>query len=236
MAVFASAALASVVLVHGAFVDGSGWEPVYKALKKEGYSVAVVQHPTNTLEDDVTITKRVIAAQPGPVVLVGHSYGGVIITEAGNDPKVKSLVYVAAFAPDKGESADALFKSLVPNSPGLPLQEPVGGLVQLDHGKFPGAFAGDLPKEKAEFMAASQLPYGIAAFQGAVTSPAWKSKPGWYLLAKDDKTIPPTMQREMAKRANTQITEIAASHAVYISHPEAVVALIKKAAAAAAKD
>ena len=231
MAGIASTALATIVLVHGGFVDGAGWEGVYRALQKDGYQVSIVQNPTTSLADDVAATRRVIAAQPGPVVLVGHSYGGVVITEAGNDPKVKSLVYVAAFAPDKGESVDSLIKNPPPGAPVPPILPPQDGFLLLDQKKFAASFAADVPKDKASFMAASQVPWGVAALTGAVSAPAWKTKPSWYLVAKDDKMIPPPAQRQMSQRAGSKVTEVAGSHAVYVSRPEAVAALIKKAAA-----
>ena len=230
MITFAAAA-ASVVLVHGGFVDGSGWEPVYQILKKDGYEVAIVQNPTTSLADDVAATKRVIAAQSGPVVLVGHSYGGVVISEAGTDPKVAKLVFIAAFAPDKGESVNALIKDPVPGAPVPPILPPQDGFLALDKNKFAASFAGDLPADKAQFMADSQVPWGVAALEGAVTEPAWKSKPSWYLVATDDKMIPPDAQRGMSKRAGSTVVEVPGSHSVYVSNPQAVADLIKAAAA-----
>jgi pimeloyl-ACP methyl ester carboxylesterase len=231
MAGIASTALATIVLVHGGFVDGTGWEGVYKILQKDGYTVSVVQNPTTSLADDVAATKRVIAAQPGPVILVGHSYGGVVITEAGNDPKVKGLVYVAAFAPDKGESVDSLIKNPPPGAVAPPILPPQDGFLLLDQKKFAASFAADVPKDKANFMAASQVPWGVNALTGAVSMPAWKTKPSWYLVATDDKMIPPPAQRNMSKRAGSQVAEVKASHAVYVSRPKSVAALIEKAAA-----
>jgi len=230
MADIASAALAAVVLVHGGFVDGSGWEDVYKILKKAGYNVSVVQNSTSSLADDVAATKRVIAAQNMPVVLVGHSYGGVVITEAGNDPKVAGLVYIAAFAPDKGESVAALIKNPVPGAPVPPILPPQDGYLSLDRAKFAASFAADLPTEKADFMANSQVPWGLEALNGTITEPAWKTKPSWYLVATDDKMIPPPAQQFMSKRAASTVVEVRGSHAVYVSQPEAVAALIKQAA------
>ncbi len=231
MIAFAAAA-ASVVLVHGGFVDGSGWEGVYQILKKDGHEVAIVQNPTTSLADDVAATKRVIAAQSGPVVLVGHSYGGVVISEAGTDPKVAKLVYIAAFAPDKGESVNALIKDPVPGAPVPPILPPQDGFLALDKSKFAASFAGDLPADKAQFMADSQVPWGVAALEGAVTEPAWKSKPSWYLVATDDHMIPPDAQRGMSKRAGSTVVEVPGSHSVYVSNPQAVADLIKAAAAA----
>ena len=231
MAALASTALATIVLVHGGFVDGAGWEGVYKNLQKDGYNVSIVQNPTTSLADDVAATRRVIAAQPGPVILVGHSYGGVVITEAGNDPKVKGLVYIAAFAPDKGESVDSLIKNPPPGAPVPPILPPQDGFLLLDQKKFAASFAADVPKDKASFMAVSQVPWGVNALTGAVTTPAWKNKPSWYLVATDDKMIPPPAQREMSRRAGARVVEVPGSHAVYVSKPDAVAALIRKAAA-----
>src|SRR3989442_14537794 len=175
------AGVKNVVLVHGGFVDGSGWEGVYKALKKEGYNVTIVQNPTTSLADDVAVTKRVLAAQDGPVILVGHSYGGAVITEAGNDPKVAGLVYITAFAPDKGESVATLIKNPPPGAPVPPIQPPQDGFLFLDKAKFPASFAADVDAEKAAFMAGSQVPCGVAALSGAISEPAWRAKPSWYL-------------------------------------------------------
>lgn len=226
----AAPAKPSVVLVHGGFVDGSGWEGVHKILTKQGYEVSIVQNPTISLADDVAVTKRVIAAQKGPVVLVGHSYGGVVVSEAGNDEKVAGLVYIAAFAPDKGESVDSLIKNPPPGAPVPPILAPVDGFLMLDKAKFAASFAADVKPETAAFMANSQVPWGVAALGGAVSEPAWKSKPSWYLVAKDDKMIPPPAQRNMSKRAGAVVTEVPGSHAVYVSNPKAVAALIKQAA------
>jgi pimeloyl-ACP methyl ester carboxylesterase len=220
----------SVVLVHGGFVDGSGWEDVYKVLKKDGYDVSIAQNPTVSLADDVLVTKRVLATQPLPVVLVGHSYGGVVITEAGTDPKVAALVYIAAFAPDKGESVGTLIKDPPPGAPVPPILPPQDGFLFLDRAKFPAAFAADVTKEKAEFMADSQVPWGLEALNGAVSEPAWKTKPSWYLIATDDKMIPPPAQRFMSKRAGSTVVETKGSHSIYVSKPEAVAALIEQAA------
>ena len=220
----------SIVLVHGGFVDGAGWEGVYTLLKKDGYDVSIVQNPTTTLVDDVAATKRVIARAQGPVVLVGHSYGGVVVTEAGRDPKVAGLVYITAFAPDKGESVDSLIKNPPPGAPVPPILPPVDGYLVLDKTKFRASFAADVSEEKAAFMADSQVPWGVAALAGAVTEPAWKTKPSWYLIATEDRMIPPPAQRQMAARAGATVAEAAGSHAIYVSKPEAVAALIAKAA------
>lgn len=221
-----------IVLVHGAFVDGSGWEGVYKALTKKGYAVSVVQHPTITLADDVAITNRVIDAQGGPVILVGHSYGGVVITEAGNNPNVAGLVYVAAFAPDQGESVSALTQNQPADAPPLPILPPQDGFLVLDKTKFHEAFAADVDADKAQFMADSQLPWGLGALSGTISVPAWQSKPSWYLVATADKIIPPPAQQLMAGRAGATLVEVAGSHAIYVSQPEAVAALIEQAAEA----
>lgn len=220
----------SIVLVHGGFVDGSGWEGVYDILKSDGYDVTIVQNPTVTLEDDVAVTKRAIAAAAGDVVLVGHSYGGVVISEAGTDPKVKSLVYIAAFAPDAGESVSSLIANPVPGAAAPPILPPVDGFLFLDKAKFAQSFAADVRPDLAAFMAASQVPWGVGALEGRVTSPAWKAKPSWYLVATDDKMIPPDAQRGMAKRASAKTVEIPGSHAVYVSNPKAVAKIIEEAA------
>ena len=220
----------SVVLVHGGFVDGSGWEGVYKILRKGGYLVSIVQNPTISLADDVAATKRIVTAQNGPVVLVGHSYGGVVITEAGNDPKVARLVYITAFAPDRGESVSTLIKNPPPGTPVPPILPPQDGYLFLDKAKFPASFAGDVDNERAAFMANSQVPWGVDALSGTISEPAWKTKPSWYLVATEDKMIPPAAQRSMAKRAGSTVVEVAGSHAIYVSQPNAVAALIEKAA------
>jgi pimeloyl-ACP methyl ester carboxylesterase len=225
-----AAAKPSIVLVHGGFVDGSGWEGVYKILKKDGYEVTIVQNPTISLADDVAVTKRVIAAQPGPVVLVGHSYGGVVITEAGNHDKVAGLVYIAAFAPDKGESVNSLIKDPQPGAPVPPILPPQDGFLLLDKSKFAASFAADVNSDTAAFMANSQVPWGVDALGGAVSDPAWKAKPSWYLVATDDKMIPPPAQRLMSKRAGATVVETGGSHAVYVSKPKVVAELIEQAA------
>ncbi len=222
----------SVVLVHGGFVDGSGWEGVYNILRKDGYTVAIVQNPTISLADDVAATKRIIAVQNGPVILVGHSYGGAVITEAGNDPKVAGLVYVTAFAPDKGESVSTLIKDPPPGAPVPPILPPQDGYLFLDKAKFPASFAADVEAERAVFMADSQVPWGVEALSGTISEPAWRIKPSWYLVATDDKMIPPPAQRFMAKRAGSTVVEAAGSHAIYVSQPNAVAGIIEKAAGA----
>jgi len=229
----ASTHVKNIVLVHGGFVDGSGWEGVYKALKKDGYTVTIVQNPTITLADDVAVTKRAIAAQNGPVILVGHSYGGAVISEAGNDPKVVGLVYVTAFALDKGESVASLLKDPPPGAPAPPILPPQDGFLLLDRAKFPAAFAGDVSPEAASFMADSQVPWGLEALNGAVTQPAWRTKPSWYLVTTEDKMIPPDAQRTMSRRAGATVVEAKGSHAVYVSQPQAVAHFIEKAATGA---
>lgn len=226
--------LKNVVLVHGGFVDGSGWQGVYSILKSNGYNVAIVQNPTISLTDDVAFTKRTIANFDGPVVVVGHSYGGAVITEAGNDPKVEALVYVAAFAPDKGESVSSLIQGFPQSGSQPPILPPQDGFLALDKVKFPASFAGDVESETAAFMADSQVPWGLAALGGTISEPAWKIKPSWYLLTTEDKMIPPDAQRAMSKRAGATVVEVAGSHAVYVSQPEAVAALIETAAKGAA--
>lgn len=220
----------NVVLVHGGFVDGSGWQGVYDILKKDGYNVTIVQNPTTSLADDVAVTKRAIAGQDGPVVLVGHSYGGVVISEAGTDEKVKAVVYIAAFTPDKGESVSSLIANPPAGAPVPPILPPVDGFLFLDKAKFAASFAADVDADVASFMADSQVPWGVEALAGAVTDPAWKSKPSYYLVASDDRMIPPAAQRMMAERAGATVTETAGSHAVYVSKPEAVAAIIEQAA------
>lgn len=220
----------NVVLVHGGFVDGAGWEGVYKILKHDGYNVSVVQNPTISLEDDVAVTKRTLAKQDGPSILVGHSYGGAVITEAGNDPKVAGLVYIAAFAPDQGESVNSLITSFPQTGPQPPILPPQDGFLFLDKAKFPASFASDVDPEKAAFMADSQVPWGLGAPSGKISKPAWKSKSSWYLLTTQDKMIPPDAQRTMSKRAGSTVTEVNGSHAIYVSQPGAVASLIEPAA------
>ncbi len=229
MAGVSNSAEITIVLVHGGFVDGSGWESIYKILKKDGYRVTIVQNPTISLADDVAATKRIVHAQNGPVLLVGHSYGGAVITEAGNDPKVAGLVYIAAFAPDKGESVSTLIKDPPPGAPVPPILPPQDGYLYLDKAKFPASFAADVDEEKAAFMADSQVPWGEEALSGTISEPAWKTKPSWYLVASDDKMIPPPAQRFMSKRAGSTVVEVAGSHAIYVSQPKAVAALIEQA-------
>jgi pimeloyl-ACP methyl ester carboxylesterase len=220
----------NIVLVHGGFVDGAGWESVYRVLKQDGYDVSIVQNPTISLDGDVAATKRVLSGQAGPAILVGHSYGGAVITQAGNDSKVAGLVYITAFAPDKGESVASLIKNPPPGAPVPPILPPQDGYLLLDKAKFAASFAGDVEPEKAAFMADSQLPWGVEALSGTISEPAWRSKPSWYLIATDDKMIPPDAQRSMSKRAGSTVVEAKGSHAIYVSQPRAVAALIEQAA------
>ena len=224
-----SKGICNVVLVHGAFVDGSGWEGVHNILTRKGFRVTIVQNQTAKLDEDVALTRRTIAAQKGPVVLVGHSYGGVVITEAGNDPMVKALVYVAAFAPDVGESVSSLIANPPPGSAVPPILPPQDGFLYLDRELFAASFAADVDPAKAAFMAASQVPWGVDALSGTVTVPAWKAKPCWYLIAANDRMIPPPVQKAMASRANARVTETKGSHALYVSKPEVVATLIEAA-------
>ncbi len=228
----ADSAAGNVVLVHGGFVDGSGWQGVYSRLKKDGYNVSIVQNPTLSLEDDVAATKRVIDAQGEPVTLVGHSYGGAVITEAGNDPNVDKLVYIAAFAPDKDESVETLIADPPPDAPVPPIVPLEDGFLGLDREKFSDSFAADVDAEEAEFMADSQVPWGTDALAGKISEPAWRNKPSWYLVATEDKMIPPPAQRQMSERAGSTVVETAASHSVYVSQPDAVAELIEEAAKA----
>ncbi len=228
----ASPALKNVVLVHGGFVDGSGWQGVYGLLTKDGYNVSIVQNPTLSLAGDAAAARQVIDAQDGPVLLVGHSYGGAVITEAGNDPKVAALVYIAGFAPDRGESVSTLIADPPPGAPVPPILPPRDGFLFLDREKFRAAFAGDVPAGQAAFMADSQVPWGVDALGGLVTSPAWRTKPSWYLVTTEDRMIPPPAQRAMAQRAGSAVTERAGSHSVYVSQPAAVASLIEQAATA----
>ncbi|MFD4554674.1 alpha/beta fold hydrolase [Streptomyces sp. NPDC058469] len=224
-------AVKNIVLVHGGFVDGSGWQSVHRLLTQDGYHVSVVQNPTLSLVDDVAFTQRALDALDGPAVLVGHSYGGAVITEAGRHDGVAALVYIAAFAPDKDESVGTLVADPAPGAPVPPILPPVDGFLFLDRDKFAASFAGDLPAEDAAFLADSQVPWGLDALNGPITEPAWRAKPSWYLVATDDHMIPPPVQHQMAERAGATVAEAAGSHAIYVSQPAAVAELIKQAAA-----
>jgi pimeloyl-ACP methyl ester carboxylesterase len=224
----------NIVLVHGGFVDGSGWEGVYKILKRDGHTVSVVQDPTSSLQDDVAVTRLAVGAHDGASLLVGHSYGGAVITEAGNDPKVVGLVYIAAFAPTDGESVNTLIANPAPGAPVPPILPPANGYLFLDKSKFHASFAGDVDAAKAAFMADSQVPWGVAALDGKISTAAWKTKPSWYLVTTEDKMIPPDAQRFMAKRAGATVVEARGSHSVYVSRPEVVAELIARAAAGVA--
>jgi pimeloyl-ACP methyl ester carboxylesterase len=224
----------NVVLVHGGFVDGSGWQGVHDALTADGYRVAVVQNPTLSLEGDAAAARQVIDGLDGPVVLVGHSYGGAVITEAGQHDKVAALVYVAAFAPDKGESVNTLIAGFPADGPQPPILPPVDGFLFLDRDKFHASFAGDLPAAQAAFLADAQVPWGLNALGGTISEASWQTKPSWYLITTEDKMIPPSAQHSMAERIGATVTEVNASHAVYVSQPTAVAALIRDAARGAA--
>jgi len=219
----------SIVLVHGGFVDGSGWVPVYHILRQAGHAVTVVQNPTLSLTDDAAVTRRALDRQAGSVVLVGHSYGGAVITESGTHPKVAALVYIAAFAPDRGESVNSLIANPPPGAPVPPILPPQDGFLFLDREKFAASFAADVDPDLAAFMADAQVPWGVDALAGEITEPAWRSKPSWYLVTTEDRMIPPDAQRFMSQRANAHMVEAAASHSVYVSRPEPVAALIETA-------
>ncbi len=219
----------TVVLVHGGFADGSGWRGVYDHLKKDGHSVVIVQNPTISLEGDVIATNLAIEAESEPVILVGHSYGGAVITEAGTHPNVAALVYIAAFAPDEGESVNTLIANPPPGAPVPPILPPRNGFLYLDREKFHASFAGDVSAEDAAFMADSQVPWGVDALGGTISEPAWRSKPSWYLVATEDRMIPPPAQRQMSARAGSTVVEVAGSHAIYVSQPAAVAELIQTA-------
>jgi pimeloyl-ACP methyl ester carboxylesterase len=225
-------AIRNIVLVHGAFVDGSGWQAVYDHLTADGYRVAVVQNPTLSLAGDVAATRQVLDGLDGPAVLVGHSYGGAVITEAGSHPNVAALAYIAAYAPGQGESLSTLIAEAPADAPAPPILPPQNGLLFLDRDKFPAAFAADLPGKQAAFMADSQVGFGVDALSGAVSEPAWQTEPSWYLVTADDHMIPPAQQRAMAERAKANVTEIPGNHAVYVSQPAVVASVITQAAQA----
>ena len=221
----------NVVLVHGGFVDGSGWQEVYTLLKQDGYHVSIVQNPTLSLPGDAAATRLILDMQDGPVVLAGHSYGGAVISEAGTHDKVAALVYIAAFVPDKGESVNTLLADAPPGAPVPPFLPPREGYLFLDKDKFHASFAGDVSAERAAFLADSQVPWGVDALAGSITEAAWRTKPSWYLVTTQDRMIPPPFQHTMAQRAGATVSEIAGSHAIYESQPRAVADLIKQAAA-----
>src|ERR1700728_2364996 len=218
----------NVVLVHGAFADGSGWEPVAQILMKDGYKVSVAQPPETSYADDQKYTKAAIDAMGGPVVLVGHSYGGSIITEAGNHPDVKALVYISAFALDEGESC-ASIEQAVPQA-STAFKPDSNGLWWIDEPHFVADFAADIPRDEAEFMAISQVPISTDSFTHKVTNPAWKRKPTWYMVAGEDRSINPDQERMMAKRAKAETVEVKSSHVAYMSHPKEAAKLIEAAA------
>src|SRR3954466_6964943 len=220
----------NVVLVHGGFVDGSGWRGVYDVLTADGFRVSVVQNQTLSLDSDVETTHQVLDRQDGPAILVGHSYGGAVITEAGRHERVAGLVYIAAFAPDAGESVNTLIADPSPGAPVPPILPPQDGFLFLDREKFATSFAADVPAELAAFMADSQVPWGLEALNGAISEPAWRSKPSWYLVASDDRRRPPPAQRAMSERAGSTVIEAPGSHSIYVSQPRAAADLIAQAA------
>lgn len=224
-----SGGLPTIVLAHGAWADGSGWQGVYQRLRRQGYTVRIVQYPTTTFADDVAYTRRVLDEVQGSAILVGHSYGGAVITEAGNHPAVRGLVYIAGWMPDAGESVSALIPPPDPAFPSAPIIPPKDGFLLLERDKFPEAFAADLPRDVSEFMADAQVPWGTGSVGGTVTQAAWRTLPHWYLLALDDHMIPPPLQRKMATRAQSRIVETPGSHAVFISNPDSTVELITTA-------
>jgi len=220
----------NVVLVHGGFVDGSGWQGVYELLTADGFNVSVVQNQTLSLESDVETTHNVLDQEDGPAILVGHSYGGAVITEAGRHENVAGLAYIAAFAPDAGESVSSLLATLPPDGPVPPILPPVDGFLFLDRDKFAASFAADVPERDARFMADSQVPWGVEALNGTITEPAWRTKPSWYLIATNDRMIPPPLQRTMSERIGSTVAEVPASHSLYVSQPRATAELIEQAA------
>jgi len=222
----------NIVLVHGAFVDGSGWKAVYDILTKKGYHVSIVQNPLTSLNDDVNATNSVINAQDGPVVLVGHSWGGVVITEAGNDPKVSALVYVSAFAPDVGQSLKTLSDSGPATEGTAAIHPDAKGNLYIDPKVFPSAVAADLPPQIAESLANHQLPLNHVAFEAPVNTAAWRDKPTFYVITTKDKVIAPEVQKIFAERMHAHVTDVAGSHASLVVHAAEVAAVIEKAALA----
>jgi pimeloyl-ACP methyl ester carboxylesterase len=231
----ATGTVKNIVLVHGANTDGSGWRGVYDILTKDGYRVSVVQQPLTGLADDVAATKRVIDRQDGPVILVGHSYGGTIITVAGADPKVRALVYVAALQPDVGETTGQLAASIPGDVPASDITPTKDGFLFVDPSKFAADVAADLPPAQAKFMANAQMPVAAAAFAAPVSVAAWRDKPSYGIIATADRALNPKLAHWMYKRSGAKVTEIRASHLVYISHPSAVADVIERAARAAGK-
>jgi pimeloyl-ACP methyl ester carboxylesterase len=229
LSISAQAQIKNIVLVHGAFADGSGWEKVYKILKSRGYQVSVVGHPNTGVDDDVAATQRVIDRQNGQVLLVGHSYGGAIITIAGNSPRVAGLVYVAAFAPDQGETLGQLLSGYK-TDPKSGILAPENGFAWYDREKFHEGFAGDLTKREADFLADAQVPIAVSAFTYVFKDIAWKTKPSWYVVATEDHSLPPELERFMGKRTGGKGAEIKASHLVFISQAQKVAEIIEKAA------
>ena len=220
----------NIVLVHGAWADGSGWQGVYDILVKDGYTVSVVANPDTGIADDVAATQRVLDRQKGPVILVGHSYGGAVITEAGADPKVAGLLYIAAFAPDAGET----IAKFLPATPPPPLEPSKDGLLFFNRGAFLAAFAPDVPMATRVFMADAQVPLAASAFAAPIANPAWKTKPSWYLVSSNDVIIPPDVERMYAKRMRATTQEVAGSHVAFISHPDIAAHIIEDAAKGAA--
>jgi pimeloyl-ACP methyl ester carboxylesterase len=220
----------NVVLVHGGFVDGSGWRGVYDLLTDGGFNVTVVQNQTLSLESDVETTTNALDLQDGPAILVGHSYGGAVISEAGTHRSVAALAYICAFAPDQGESVSTLLADAPADAPAPPILPPQDGFLFLDREKFAASFAADVDAREASFMADSQVPWGVEALNGTVSDPAWRHKPSWYLVTTEDRMIPPALQRKMAERAGATSTDVSGSHAIYVSRPDVVVNLIAEAA------
>ena len=220
----------NVVLVHGGFVDGSGWAGVYKILSGNGYNVSVVQNPTLSLQEDAGVAKRALDALSGSATLVGHSYGGAVITEAGTHPNVSELVYIAAFMPDTGESVNTLIEGFPQDGPQPPILPPQEGFLFLDRDKFHDSFAADVSDDEAAFMADSQVPWGVDALGANISEAAWRSKPSWYLITTEDRMIPPPAQQEMSGRGGATVEEAVGSHAIYVSKPEVVASFIEKAA------